>query len=437
MNVLTEMSETIGPATEFEEVLTEAGNYLAASLDYEATLAAVAELAVRSLADFCVIDIVEGSEVKRVQVAHADRSKTELTRELLRFPLDGSMPHLSMTALRTAQPVLVPTVTAELLDSMVQSPEHRCIVEALHPASLMAVPLVARERLLGVVLFVSSSRPYDGADLALAEKLVRLASLEVDNARLYGEAQRALRARDRVLGMVAHDLRSLLNAISMSAEVLLDPAFTEAQRQRQARLITRSALRMNRLIQDLLDIARIEADRFSLLREVQDPAALVEEAVEMNASLASARALTMTWKADGAVPLIAADRDRLLQVLSNLIGNAIKFTPEGGRIELDVRAADDGVRFSVSDTGAGISADDLSKLFQAFWQSQSGSLEGAGLGLMIAKGIVEAHGGRIWAESRLGEGTTFYFTVPAPATVDAERRRGPDDRRVREGRGGR
>jgi signal transduction histidine kinase len=411
-----------------ERVLAEAGNLLASSLDYEETLATVAELAVRSLADFCVIDVIEEGELKRLQVAHADPGKNRLTQELLRFPLDRERNHPSLRAVDTREPVLVPEVTDALLDSLAQAGEHRAIIAALRPRSIMAVPLLAREHVLGVVLFVASDRSFDRTDLELAMKLVHLAALEVDNARLYREAQRALEARDRVLGIVAHDLRNPLNVIVMSGELLLDDLIPEVKRDEQVRVILRSAKRMNRLIQDLLDVARIEADRLYLQREPQDPIRLAREAVELNASLASAKSLTLALGRCDNVPAVQADRDRILQVLSNLIGNAIKFSPEGATIEVRVEESGEGAHVTVVDTGTGIAPDELPRLFQPFWQSQQTSIEGAGLGLTIARGIVEAHGGRIWAESVWGVGSTFHFTIPDEPPVH-DRRCGAADRR--------
>src|SRR5690606_22691578 len=143
------------------------------------------------------------------------------------------------------------------------------------------------------------------------------------------------------------------------------------------------------------------------------------------------RSLALRCEAGEDVPAISADRDRILQVLTNLIGNAIKFTPEGGRIEVRAERALEGVRFSVSDTGRGISAEDFPNLFRPFWQAQGGGLDGAGLGLMIARGIVEAHGGTIRAESTPGQGSTFTFTIPATSPPpDGERRHGPAERRA-------
>lgn len=412
--------------------LTDVGRLLASSLDDEETVAGVAQFAVETMADFCIVDVVEDGQVNRLRVAHADPGLAALVGELLAFPLDRRRPHLSLTALETRRSVLVSDVTAAFLDSTAQGPAHRRILEALRPRSLMAVPMLGRDHVLGVVLFVSSDRRYDADDLALAEGLVRLGAVQVENARLYREAQRAVQARERVLGIVAHDLRNPLNVIEMSAQILLDDTFSPAQHVQQTRMILRSAQRMERLIEDLLDIARIEADRLTLHREIHQPADVAGEAVELNLSLAAAKSLSLHLEAAADLPAISADRHRMLQVLSNLIGNAIKFTPEGGSIEVAVEAADEGVRFTVVDTGIGIEPESLPNLFQPFWQVERRSLEGVGLGLMIARGIVDAHGGSIGVESTPGQGSRFHFTIPAATPPsEGERRRGPGDRRVR------
>ena len=431
MRRVSDETGRVDQTREAARLLAEASNLLASSLDYEATLAGVAQLAVRSLADFCIVDIVENGDVKRLQVAHADPRWAELTSELLRFPLDRKRPHLSLEALESNRTIVVPEVSDALLDSLSQSEEHGRILRQLNPHSFMAVPLIARGRSLGVILFVSCGRAYDDEDVELAEILAQFAGLEVDDARLYREATRALRARDRVLGIVAHDLRNPLNVIAMSADLLLDPTFSDGQRADQIQMIIRSAKRMDRLIQDLLDVARIEADRLFIQRSSQEPARLAREAVELNAALAAVKSLDLRLAPVGELPTVAADHDRILQLLANLIGNAIKFTPENGIIEVRVERADDMVRFDVADDGPGIPADELPNLFQPFWQAQRGSIEGAGLGLMIARGIVEAHGGTIWAESMVGEGSTFSFTLPIGDSLPPdERRRGGPDRRA-------
>jgi signal transduction histidine kinase len=319
---------------------------------------------------------------------------------------------MSLRVLETGESALVQDVTAEVLEFHSQSPEHLRIIQALHPRSIMAVPLRARGRLLGVALFVSSSRNYDVDDLALAERFGRIAALEVDNARQYRGASEAVAARDRVLGIVAHDLRNPLNTIVMAAELLRYLDLPAEKRDHQIDVILSSARRMNRLIQDLLTIATIEADRMTLQRELLSPSALAHEAVEIAAQSAASRSIGLRAVAASELPLISADGDRLLQVLSNLIDNAIRFTPEGGEVVARVESTRYDVQFAVADNGCGIPSEDLPFIFDSFWRRRGQTVEGAGLGLAIAKAIVEAHGGSIGVDSVVGEGSTFHFSIP-------------------------
>ena len=228
-----------------------------------------------------------------------------------------------------------------------------------------------------------------------------------------GQAERAVQVRDDVLGVVSHDLRNPLNTVTMAASLLLEMELPEAQERKQLEIIKRAAERMNRLIQDLLDVARIEAGRFAVDRQSLQPGVLVNELCESSRALAQDRSLELHCTAADDLPPILADRDRLMQVLSNLVGNALKFTQPGGRVELRAVSAGEFVRFEVQDTGVGIAAEDLPRLFDAYWQARKTAHMGAGLGLSIAKGIVEAHGGRIGVQSESGAGSTFWFTIPS------------------------
>jgi signal transduction histidine kinase len=416
-----------------ETFFIEAASLLASSLDYEETLATVAQLAVRSLADFCAIDVLENGTVRRIKVAHADPSREHLAEERLSLPFgapsDVYGPDLA-ASMGSGSAVLLPDVTEAVLQSVAFSAEHRRVFLALRLQSLMIVPLRARGGLHGFLLFGSSTRAYGPRDLAFAEKLARLAGIEVQNACLYREARQAVLARDRVLGIVAHDLRNPLSTIVMSADLLHDLQLPVSRQKQQLEAILAAAGRMDRLIGDLLDVARMEADRFSLERDEQMPVALAREAVDLGAARASAKSVQLVLASGDDPPLISADHDRLLQVLSNLIDNAIKFTPEGGRIEVRVAPAGACVQFTVADTGPGIAPDHIPFLFQSFWQGGRKTIEGAGLGLAIARGIVEAHGGRIWAESIPGAGSSFHFTIePAPQPQPEERGIGASDRR--------
>ena len=177
-------------------------------------------------------------------------------------------------------------------------------------------------------------------------------------------------------------------------------------------MVHRAAERMNRLIQDLLDVRRIDSGRMAIELRAEAVDGLLKEAMDMLRPLATAASLELDCDVDRTLPRIAADSARVLQVLSNLVGNAVKFTPAGGRVRLRAEPADREVRFSVSDTGTGIPADQLPHIFGRFWQGTSVDRRGIGLGLAIAKGIVEAHGGRIWVESEVGTGSQFIFTLP-------------------------
>jgi signal transduction histidine kinase len=245
--------------------------------------------------------------------------------------------------------------------------------------------------------------------------------------RMYEAAAETIDAREQVLKIVSHDLRNPLNTISMTATMMLEVPGTPEQQRENLLRVKRAGERMNRLIQDLLDVAKLEAGRVAIDAKPIEVAPLLREAHDMLAPIAAERAIQLEATAAEGLPMVTADSGRILQVLSNLAGNAIKFTPKNGRIFLRADRDPRGVRFSIRDSGPGIPPEQLSQIFGRFWQANPADRRGIGLGLTIAKGIVEAHGGRIWCESRLGEGTTFQFTLgeelPPTSSGGHERRR--------------
>lgn len=248
---------------------------------------------------------------------------------------------------------------------------------------------------------------------ARVEVLLRSRGLSVSLRDRAEEAERAARLRDDVLAVVSHDLRNPLNVVLTSTSFLLEFGASQPPRaSQQLELIRRSATQMNRLIQDLLEISVIEAGRLSVESRPEPVDALLEEACVMFAHAAGEGGVELACEPPGAAVHVRADRQRVNQVLGNLIGNALKFTPRGGRIVIRAQREGDFVRFAVSDTGAGIGADELPHVFERFWQARQSRQGGAGLGLAISRGIVEAHGGRIHAESTVGVGSTFGFTLP-------------------------
>jgi signal transduction histidine kinase len=268
---------------------------------------------------------------------------------------------------------------------------------------------------LGALTLVTSSsgRRFNTGDLALAVDIARRAAIVVEHARLFHEAQQATRARDDILAVVAHDLRNPLNTVSMAASLMLENTpMDRPQERRQVEIVRRAADRMNRMIQDLLDVKRLETGRLGIEPKPETAAALICDTLDMLRPLAASSTILLESNVAENLPAVLADAARIQQVLSNLVGNAVKFTPRDGRVTVCAERINDEVRFSVIDTGPGIPAEQLPHIFGRFWQAKSTDRRGIGLGLAIAKGIVEAHQGRIWVESSVGLGSTFYFTLP-------------------------
>lgn len=237
--------------------------------------------------------------------------------------------------------------------------------------------------------------------------------LAAEEAR--AQAESAVRGRDEVLRIVSHDLGNSLSAVGIHATLLEraragEPPEDDVRRRAQAiRLLVKQ---MHELRQDLLDAASIEAGRLSMTPGRESVPTVLDEISDTLQQLAVEKQIELVSEVPGRLPEVRADRQRLQQVLMNLLGNAVKFTPPGGRVRLGAREEGGFVRFTVEDTGPGIAAEQIEHIFDRFWKGGRGDRKGAGLGLAIADGIVKAHGGAIWVESRLGEGSAFHFTIP-------------------------
>jgi PAS domain S-box-containing protein len=357
----------------YQQLLARSGAVLSASLDHEQTVAEAAELGVQLLADYCCIDLLDGDgTIRRLACSHADTLYAELAEALSAYPTRAERPHPLFQAIDTHEPVLVAESTPEIVRSWAQDEAHVRVLEELAPRSCIAVPLLARGRLLGGMIFCSTRSTYSPDDVPLGEELARRVALALDNARLYEDSQQAIRARDNVLRVVSHDLRNPLHTISLTTEMLLDPSLPQApeRREKQLQIIRRSVDRMSHLVEDMLDAARIEAGALMLDPYHQSPSRLAEEAVELNRPAATARSLELETQIAAPLPPVHADRNRMLQVFSNLIGNAVKFTPEGGSITVGVEPDGGEVRFAVRDTGPGLSPEQQRHLFQPFWQAR-------------------------------------------------------------------
>lgn len=369
---------------ELGRFLAVSAAFLAGSLDLDETLDSVVEVARPTLADCCLLEVEVDGERRVLATRHDDEAMSAILADI----------------------------------ASAGEVHERVIREQLSATAITTLPLLARDRLLGRLLLISTSRRRHAAeDPAVTESLAMSCATAIESARLYRAAQRATRMREEVLGVVSHDLRNPISAVAMCARVLAQaPPKDPAEYQRLVTAISQATDWMNRLIQDLLDVASIEAGHLSIERAPESAAEMVRSAIALLEAEASRHSVVIVADIEERLPPVNVDAERIVQVLQNLLGNAIKFSPAGAEVTISARRDPGSVRFSVRDAGVGISGTDAEHIFERYWHLRRGSASrGTGLGLAIAKGIVDAHEGRIWVESQPGLGSTFSFTVRAHA----------------------
>jgi signal transduction histidine kinase len=404
------------------DFLAEASSTLASSLDIPRNLTSVARLAVAGFATYCLVDLVtEDGRIERIVAEHRDPARADLMRALRRFPPLVREPSLPAQAITSGAAVLITEFPADFLERATRGPEHLTLVRTLAPRSVISAPLIARDRTLGAMLFARAHGvdAFNTNDLALAEELARRAALAVDNARLYEEAQRALRLREEFLSAVSHDLRTPLTTVKGYAQMLRRRAVSTGEDSvwlaRGLANIDVAASKMTGLVGELLDIARLQSGRpLDLNRAPADLVALARQAIadqhvderhELRVETA-VESLTGLW-----------DAMRLERVLANLLSNAIKYSPDGGPVTIEInenKTDGEWAVLTVRDRGIGIPARDLPHIFERFHRGSNvvGSIDGVGLGLAGVRRIVEQHGGTISIESDEGAGTAVTVRLP-------------------------
>jgi PAS domain S-box-containing protein len=407
-------------AEEDERFLSAASSDLSHTLAVDATVRAIVDLPIPRLADACVLDWIGPSDAfHRTTSTRQLPALTPALEGLGREPLTDDSPSPIIDVIRRNRRELVEHVDADWLESA-DDPAMIPHWRALGASSLLIVPLQSGGQAFGALTLVrTSGAPFDAERKALADKYALSAASALENARLYDAARQANRARDDMLSIVSHDMRNPISAIAMCARVLAEnPPADDAGRTALLTTIRESTEWVNRLIEDLLDVANIERGRLSLNVSAHEPSQLALQALHMFDVEAKENGIDLKVSLPTNLPLAAADGGRVVQVLANLLRNALKFTPRDGRVGVAIESRDSSLVFSVADTGPGIAPENQRKVFDRYWQASNGArARGAGLGLSIAKGIVEAHGGRIWVDSELGKGSTFAFTIPrAPSS---------------------
>jgi predicted ATPase/signal transduction histidine kinase len=400
------------------EFIAEAGALLADSLEYQETFRRLGQLCVRSLADWCIIDLVESGQLRRIAVAHADPAKEPLLKRLQQqYPARWDSAHPASRVLRADEPIFMAELSEADLRHYAEDDEHAQIVSELGTRSGVAVPLRARGQTIGVLTLGAgaSRRRFGRSDVLLAEELARRAATAIDNARLYRSAQEAISLRDEFLSIASHELYTPMTSLRLSLQVLSNLHIVKtAVGDELPKLVARAdrqGVRLTGLIRNLLDVSQIEMGRLRLHPTEMDLVALVRDVVErLEPDLERARCPVTIG---GTTSLVGFwDQSSLDQVVSNLMFNAIKFGPDKP-IDIHLSEREGKARLAVRDHGVGIAPEQQARLFERFERGVSARhYGGLGLGLYICRRIVEAYGGTVSVESTVEAGATFTVEIP-------------------------
>jgi PAS domain S-box-containing protein len=399
-----------------QRLLARASAHLESSLDVRLILPGLIDLIVPGFADLARIDLLEEDGTMRCTAGAPPGPAME------RFPSGDGHPRPGDAAdvdalswaVNAGKPILISAGSGRSMQRGGESGRLLDLLRGVGARAVVMVPLRTHERVLGALTLgmVQKGRDFGPRDLVLAEDLARRTADALENARLYAEAQRAVRAREEMLRIVSHDLRNPLGTVRLSAEALGDPETRGEDHAKWLAMISQATGEMERMIGDLMDAARIDTGGLSVDPLDHPLSALVTEVEDLYGPLAAEKGIRMECPAVEGSTIVRIDAPQIHRVLANLIGNSIKFTPRGGTIRVDTIATGEEVRVSIADSGPGIAAEELPHVFDRYWQARRGDRRGVGLGLAIAEGIVTAHGGRIWAESGPEGGAVFHFTLP-------------------------
>ncbi len=398
------------------------GYELTLELDMKKRLRKAAMLITQSKADWCSVFIINGGGKLEAFYAYANDSENNFKlqswysddhriepNQILQKIIDEKKPKLfNWNKLEKMKGQVLCNSLAEILDSH----------------SVAHFPLSARGRAFGIITLVKINSDFTAKEFSLARASAERIALSVDNAYLYQQAQKASATREELIAIVSHDLRTPLTTINLGIQKLsrltnkpIDKDEFIEQIKSTTHKMNASVKRSSELISDLLTFAKIESGTFTVEKNNEYASLLINETIENHSLLSQEKGIQLISAVNPDLK-VQADHSKLIQVLSNLTGNALKFTPTGGSVKLSAETCQNGFAlFKIEDSGVGIEEEQLNKIFDRYWQPEQSHSQGAGLGLSIVKGIVEAHGGRIWVESEVGVGTTFLFTIPESVSL--------------------
>lgn len=414
------------------ELLADVGERLVSSLSAEVSAESLAEAVVPAFCDWCIVDLLgDDGSLAVIAMRHADPDRSALIAELRReYPpiaRDGE-PHVIGRAIDAGATVTEIVTDADLAERALDD-RHLSLLRRLGVGSHAVVPLVGRGRVMGAISFVRGTDrdPFDPDDVATAEDITRRAALAIDNAHLYRSAEQAVALRDRFLAVASHELRTPLSVVRGHWELLTrrlsapgaDPAMQREQLEKSVRRLGEGIDQLQRLVEDLLDANRLRGKAVDLKPTEIDIGTLVRETVDDLQDATKAERVRLTLPDSPVIGLW--DRARLAQVIGNLVGNALKYSPDEGDVEVEVTEARGRVRIAVTDAGIGIAPEQLETIFEPFSRAPNATernLPGLGLGLAVSREIVITMGGRMWAESP-GEGRGSTFVIEIPREIDA------------------
>jgi signal transduction histidine kinase len=398
--------------------LAEISRVLAATLDYTQTLTNLARATVPFLADACMIYHLVGNTIlRRLALAHSDPEIEEVLREVQRFdiPIEADIPVARVV--RSGIPEVEYHVAATIGEQVHSDPAYQAIVRRMAPHAYICVPLTAHGRTLGAVAFILTTplREFASDDVAFAEEVARRAAIALDNAHLYQQAQDAISIRDQFLSTAAHELKTPVTALLGNVQMMQRRAERDGilpERERRAvQVIHTQTKRLSKMVATLLDISRFEQGKLIIERAPLDLCALILRIVEE--VLPSLSIHTVECHLPETAMIIDGDELRLEQVVQNLISNAVKYSPDGGAIQVRVGQRDNLACIEVIDQGIGIPAEDIPHLFERFYRAGNmGHISGMGIGLYIVQELVNLHGGSVAVVSTQSQGSTFTVCLP-------------------------
>lgn len=398
--------------------LAEASKILSSSLDYETTLDTVAKLAVPHIADWCGIDILdEKGEVHQVAIAHKNPKMVKWAKELRRKqPVDMSQNMGLPKVLKTGLPEFIPVITDEMIEASARTKKELALARKLKFKSAIIVPIFSQKKPIGTISLITTDtrRYYNEADLLMAQELATRASVAIENARLYKGSQEAITVRDDFISVASHELKTPVTSVKMFAQVLKKHSeqIGDSKAAKQLSMMDEQINKLTELIYDLLNVSKIQAGRMEFRIKEFDFDKAVREVIEILQQSEEKHKIIIKGKTNKKVK---GDKERIGQVINNLVSNAIKYSPKADKVDVVLRSDKGNVEVAVKDYGIGMNEEHLEKIFERFYRvydTTDKTFPGLGIGLYIASEIINRHGGKLWVDSNIGKGSTFYFSLP-------------------------